>query len=253
MNTYKYCIFCGAELHAGEKICPACGKKTDRKDELLKDYLYRNTKESLKGKIDDTLFEVIKNWLLSHLYGVVLTLTVIGSVAYGSQVSLPGYVERISSAARPGTVVQNETGNRRFGSEEMNAATQTARSYTHSVFARTVNSINAEIGDWDEDSPPPETFYMPSSLGTGRHEYVFNYRYKHNGDEMQRGPDFNAPTTELGKQLLSEGYDVAEIEEIQWHRDSMEDSAPIIAQERYLFVLVKVDGTWYIAEDVLIG
>jgi len=63
MEEIRYCIFCGSPLSDGSRCCPACKKEIPLKESLFREYLYKNTKESLKEKIDDTLFSAVKNWL----------------------------------------------------------------------------------------------------------------------------------------------------------------------------------------------
>ncbi|MBQ5342721.1 MAG: hypothetical protein J6Z24_04590, partial [Oscillospiraceae bacterium] len=82
MADKAYCIYCGSPLEEGSAICPECKKVQEDKENLFKVYLWKNTREKIRGQIDDTLFSIIKNWLMSRLYGLILLLTVIATVTY---------------------------------------------------------------------------------------------------------------------------------------------------------------------------
>ena len=58
----------------------------------------------------------------------------------------------------------------------------------------------------------------------------------------------NEPTTELGKTLKADGFTIAELEVDNIYKDSGDRDAPAVRTDRFLFVLVKMDGEWYIAE-----
>lgn len=84
MADQTYCIYCGSPLLQDSAECPRCGRKQEKKEDAFRIFLWKNTKDKIRGKIDDSLFEIIKNWLISHLYGLVLLLTVIGTVVYAA-------------------------------------------------------------------------------------------------------------------------------------------------------------------------
>ncbi len=103
MEEKRYCIFCGAENTADAKTCTACGRTMHPREDLLKEYLYKKTKAKLRGKAEDSFLAILKNWILSHLYGVVVTVSLITlalSLA-GTFNPRPSYVRRISSPERP--------------------------------------------------------------------------------------------------------------------------------------------------------
>ncbi|MBR0138699.1 MAG: hypothetical protein IJM17_00265 [Firmicutes bacterium] len=81
----KYCIHCGAKIDPQDPsqrtVCPSCGKDPDPKEHLFREFLLDHTKDKLKGTIDNKLFDIIKNWLLSHLYGFVMGIAVVSAVA----------------------------------------------------------------------------------------------------------------------------------------------------------------------------
>ena len=73
----QFCPWCGESHPADAATCPHCGKPLPAKDHLFRRFLIDHTKDKLKGDIEDSLFEAIKNYLLSHLYAMVVGLSVI--------------------------------------------------------------------------------------------------------------------------------------------------------------------------------
>lgn len=71
-----YCIHCGCENDIHNKRCSKCRKKINESDRVLIDYLFGEA----KGEIKDNIFSSIKNFLKKNLYGVLLSITVVGSI-----------------------------------------------------------------------------------------------------------------------------------------------------------------------------
>lgn len=80
MNQKIYCSYCGQEQKTTADRCPYCMHLLNDKAHLLRDYLVRHTKDKLKGDAEDKLYETIKNFLLSHLYGALVTITLSAAV-----------------------------------------------------------------------------------------------------------------------------------------------------------------------------
>ena len=77
MKTSNYCAWCGKQLTEPSDKCPNCNKALPPKDRLFLNFLIDHTKDKIKGDIEDSVYETVKNYLLSHLYGVIVGLTVI--------------------------------------------------------------------------------------------------------------------------------------------------------------------------------
>ena len=65
-----YCVYCGTKNNKEDKKCTKCNKKLNPKNHLLKEYLVDHIKDDIKCNIEDSIFELIKDWLISHLFGV---------------------------------------------------------------------------------------------------------------------------------------------------------------------------------------
>ena len=81
MEKKKYCTFCGAENKAEDLLCYRCQENLNAEDELLKDFLIERTKDKLKGNLDDSLRDIIMNFLKSHLYGMVFTISLVAAIS----------------------------------------------------------------------------------------------------------------------------------------------------------------------------
>lgn len=254
MADRAYCIYCGSPLAEGSAICPVCKKVQDDKENLFKVFLWKNTKETIRGEIDDTLFNIIKNWLMSRLYGLILLLTVIAVVTYVAANRPHVSYDTVRSGERPvsgqgsGTSdITDETEIERIRDEVYDAVDL----YKESVFYWTVEDdpyIGWANGGYQGEIPErPETYQLPSQYGTGRHEYIYDqgleeWDYSIDRDSMV----LNDPSTDLGKELLSKGYTVAEMIK---HDVVPNGNGQYAGPGEYLFVLVEIDGVWYVAED----
>ena len=262
MEEIRYCIFCGSPLSDGSRRCPVCKKEIPLKESLFREYLYKNTKESLKEKIDDTLFSAVKNWLLSHLYGLVVSIVLI-SLAGVLLVSprFPSYITEMNSSSRPVEVSSTEaaqTDDFRLTSEDFEEITAVSDGFTDSVFYYTMtNNGEKEFssGKYKDGPPlPPEAFYIPKEYD----EYPVSSWYSVDTSYPHimtvGGYDiWVKPTTEIGKTLHEDGYPIAEMEVTNTYKNELGDDAPAVRNDRFLFVLVKMDGKWYIAETKLIS
>lgn len=72
-----YCVYCGAENNCKDVFCKECDKKLNQNNHLFRDYLYNHIKDDLKGDIEDNIFSLIKKFIMSHLYGTSLVISVL--------------------------------------------------------------------------------------------------------------------------------------------------------------------------------
>ena len=76
-NNKIYCVYCGDKNNNTDLKCKKCNKKLNPKEHLFRDYLYNHIKDDLKGKVEDNLFSIIKNYIISHLYGSSLIISIL--------------------------------------------------------------------------------------------------------------------------------------------------------------------------------
>ncbi|MBR3151266.1 MAG: hypothetical protein IKF46_04705 [Erysipelotrichaceae bacterium] len=262
MEEKRFCIFCGSPLSDSDKCCPVCRKEIPIKENLFKEYLYRNTKESLKGKVDDTLFNIVKNWILSHLYGLVVSIVLIGLAGINLvSPQLPSYITKMNSSSHPAEVSSaqtEQTEEEGSHSGDASAVDEAVHRYTDSVFYFTVTDNgrkDVQISKYkDGPPPPPEAYYIPKAYDNYPvSSYYFVDTSYHHIETFGAGRmQMNEPTTEIGKMLKADGFPTAELEVTNRYKDESGEDAPVVRTDRFLFVLVKMDGEWYIAETKLI-
>lgn len=76
-NNNEYCIYCGTKNKKEDKKCKKCKKKLNPKDRPLLEYLKSKIKDDLKGNIEDNIINIITKYIKSHLYGFILTCSII--------------------------------------------------------------------------------------------------------------------------------------------------------------------------------
>ena len=81
-KNIQYCVYCGTQNKIEDKKCIKCHKKLNLKDRPLLEYLKSKIKDDLKGRVEDNIFSIITNYIKSHLYGFVLTCSIIVSTTY---------------------------------------------------------------------------------------------------------------------------------------------------------------------------
>lgn len=78
-----YCNFCGTNNKITSEKCIKCGKSLDQEDHPWREYLYDHIKDDLKGNVTDNIFSLITNFVKSHLYGVIISLTILVTATTG--------------------------------------------------------------------------------------------------------------------------------------------------------------------------
>ncbi len=84
-NKKQFCILCGAENNLTDKFCHKCGESLDQKDDDLQVYaeekIKDKVKDELQDKATDTFLDLLKKFLNSKAYGVLLSLSIVASTA----------------------------------------------------------------------------------------------------------------------------------------------------------------------------
>ena len=76
-KEYIYCVFCGTKNELDDKKCVKCHKSLHPKNSLFRTFLYKHIKNDLKGKVEDNIISYLKNFIISHLYGIAMSLSII--------------------------------------------------------------------------------------------------------------------------------------------------------------------------------
>jgi len=81
VKKYYYCNHCGTKNKIGTKKCVKCERKVKMKNRPLTDYLLDQTKDDIQSNLMDSLFDKIKYFIKKYLYGIIMTVTIVGGVA----------------------------------------------------------------------------------------------------------------------------------------------------------------------------
>ena len=96
----QFCIWCGNEIKSDSKFCPKCGKKQIEEENQFIDWLIAHTKDKLKGDAESSLFNAIKNFILSHMYGTVMSIAIVAAIGVTVYAGEP-YIEKYRDADAP--------------------------------------------------------------------------------------------------------------------------------------------------------
>lgn len=72
-----YCIYCKEENHKKNILCTKCKKILWFQRHPLIDYILNNAKDNVTDDIGGNIFDLIKDFLISHLYGISLAATLL--------------------------------------------------------------------------------------------------------------------------------------------------------------------------------
>ena len=75
-----YCVFCGTENKSTDIECMKCKKDLHPKNTPFRDFLYNHIKSDLKEKEEDNIISYLKNFIISHLYGIAMTVSIVFTV-----------------------------------------------------------------------------------------------------------------------------------------------------------------------------
>ena len=272
-NDIQYCSECGAVNKKSAVICTECEKKIKAKHSPFRFFLIKHLKSDVADTASTSLFGILRKLIVSHLYGTILTVSVVATVAVSAVCATP----YIKPATNHAPAVSNEVETE----EEIASFEITQDDIDSSLYLTTSYDALTETakrgGDFYEpESGPVGKFWaegnIPGYSFKGNHPLYNNPvninalidEEQHNINESRRTmtPINTNLTTEIGKQLKDAGYDVMECDYYMgvFYRDvGVELNSPAAwASENpdllcvYRFVLVRGEDTdWYIADEVL--
>ncbi len=72
-----YCVYCGQENKVELKKCSKCEKELNPKNRPFRDYIQKKVEDKLGGKVQDGMIALISGFIKTHLYGTILTCSII--------------------------------------------------------------------------------------------------------------------------------------------------------------------------------
>lgn len=291
MNEIKYCTHCGSANKVSAVNCCECERKIRNSYTPFYDFLKKHTKDDVSGKITDTLFSCLKKFLMSHIYGMVLSVTIVAaavSAVYGAE----PYIERISEVDNTAAnnivvdeidkVVEEEPTPQAkpLGDDDLYSFEHLSSNYDSFVDELRTSepyweSIQADYGSASEmyaenniegfsyggvhemiGNPISMTdFYDDSRLDELASVYYASDRFL----ESSTAVTGENCTTEIAKRLFADGYRVAECNYvlIEYAGESDYDFSShsgngFTEKVVYKIVYVEHEGKWYIADDRLL-
>lgn len=250
----KYCNYCGNEIEDENLICPKCKHNLNRNNIALILFLKKHTREELLNKAEDSLFEYLKNYILSHLYGFILTVTIIvvplSAVTVVSGVKLVNDRPVMNNNISHEVVINNNDNqnNTVLSDEDKEAIINVINNYSIAL-ENSNGTINNELNN----------IWVSSSIIDNTYHHAFNDRYDGKiydseyiiNSELKFDMNYslNQVFTSTGKELIEMGYDivVVDIDGILYFENHPDYEK---AYPNYKATMVKVDGKWYIAEEI---
>ncbi len=272
-NDIQYCSCCGSVNKKSAVICSECENKIKTKHLPFRDFLIRHLKSDVKDTVSTSLFSLIRKSIISHLYGTILTVSVIVTATVSVFCATP-YIKQVKT---PPTNVVNEV----QPEEEVASFEITQDDIDSSLYLTTsydaLTDTTKRGGDFYEpESGPVGKFWaegnIPGYNFSGSHPLYNNpVNISANIDEDQHSihesrmtmdPTNTNLTTEIGKQLKDAGYDVMECDyymgvfyhdvesDLKLQSSWQSENPDILCVYRFVFVRDK-DSDWYIADEVL--
>lgn len=248
MENKKYCVFCGTENNIAETACTNCHKELHPKENLLIDFLIEHTKDELKGHTEDSLYEVLMNYLKSHLFGVIFSISLITTITASVLSQFDG-IENVTQMPNlklnqnvPITDNQNSDLQKdQYLSAEQIEIRDTVNEYF--FYARNTEElsnadekenilktgINEVYSEFFEEYV--QAYYQVDEIGK-----VDSISYKYSIIQ----PNVKEPTTLISMYFYDEGYQVAEV--------FLYETIHSVSEQMFLVTLSKHDENWKINE-----
>lgn len=287
----QYCNYCGAANKKSDFICCECNKKIHTTYKPFYDFLKKHTKDEIAGNITESVLSYIKNFLLSHLYGVAISVAIVATAVSAVSAAQP-HVKKVSQV-KTAQVVQGETvkapvteqteqqpeaqvtplseddlydfyqlsGNYDAFVDELRASDaywETGDNVYGSV-AEMYAENNIEgfnyrgVHEMISNPIPMHTFDMDPAYADMEFSQITSDRYMDNASAVQG----EQCTTEIAKTLHSQGYQVAECNYVLCEASGEYDAqnhtgGDVVKKLVYKFVFVRHGDSWYIVEDRLV-
>lgn len=88
-KEFYHCEECGEKHKKSTKVCTKCHKKIIKKNSPFKDFLNKHLADELKEKVTDSIFGLIRKFIFSHIYGTILTVSIVAAVAVSAVAATP--------------------------------------------------------------------------------------------------------------------------------------------------------------------
>jgi hypothetical protein len=273
----KYCVWCGTAHGQEDTVCSQCGKKLDAKDRLFVEFLIDHTKDKLKGDLEDGIYEAIKNYLLSHLYSVVVALSLVAvTVTAALNADPAAHIKPVSEVPQQLAVLGDSSGGETAAQDETTAAETTAGTQYYQLTAGDKQAIMQVTTDYVKElddvfaqagNELATMMYSVSLIKDYELSAVWHmYKDRTDGQVYRMVPLTESellffeetlstvPRTKDMKALMEAGYPTACMEvEVTLHEVSTQNGEReliLMGTQRYLCAYILENGKWVISEHV---
>jgi len=235
----NYCIFCGAKCLEEDITCSKCGQSLDAKENLLIEFLVDHSKDKFKGDMSDSIVEAIINFIKSHLYGFILTISIV-SVLVVNTVAKDAYIKNVTNEPGQNTVVLSEN----YSNEQL-AVKEAVDSYFY--YARNVDGLENAAQELENYMSPiiqvPITseFSVTSTHDVKEIENIKDAEYVYS---ILDPNCLSAPTT-VSEKFFNDGHTIAEV--------VLYETLTIGSEEKedfFLLTLMEENGKWTVNEAI---
>ena len=249
----KYCNYCGNEIDDDLMVCPDCKHTLDGKNAALIMFLKKHTKEELISKAEDSLFEYLKNYILSHLYGFILTVTIIAVPL--SAITVVSGIKIVNE--RP--VMNNYSSTEVINNNDNQDSTVLTDKDKEEIIGVISNYSIALENSGGTVTDELRNIWISSSIINNTYHHAFSDRYDNKiydseyivNSELKFDMNYglNQVFTSTGEELNDMGYDIVVIDmDCILYFENHPDYEK--AYPDYKVTMVKVDDRWYIAEEI---
>jgi len=273
----KYCVWCGTAHGQKDTVCSQCGKRLDAKDRLFVEFLIDHTKDKLKGDIEDGIFDAIKNYLLSHLYSIVVAMSLVAvAVTAALNADPAAHIKPVSEVPQQLAVLGEAQDGETTAQVETTEAETTAGTRYYQLTAEdkqaimqvTTDFVKEMDGVFAQTGNELDTMMFSVSLIKDYELYAAMHMYADRAD----GQVYNmvpltesellffeetlstVPRTKDMKVLMEAGYPTACMEvEVTLHEVSTQNGEReliLMGTQRYLCAFILENGKWVISEHV---
>lgn len=263
MENATYCVWCGCENPAEMNKCRQCGKKLATKENLLVDFLVEHTKDKLKGDVEDGLYEALKNFLLSHLYSVIIAVAFVVTAVAAVAIPDPGeHIQQVSRA--PATL--DVTATQETTEPAAYVLTQEDKDQIYTCLRAFTDCMEyiRYVGGADEFLSYIISDELETAIGYDSYtdmypdmvnDDVYDFHHVEYGDIVIDQETWSTqPLTQNGKELVELGYTIATVYadySFYGKMDGMNTSPTVLLGEpRYLMTFAIENGKWLLVEQI---
>lgn len=256
MDNEIYCVRCGCENPADGEKCRKCGKTLTPKENLLAEFLVEHTKDKLKGDVEDGIFDALKNYLLSHLYSVIIAVafvvTAVAAVVTAVTPNTPSHIQRVTKAPESQQAAVTLTQEDKTQINDCLLEFARCMEYTRYVGGDS-EFLNYIISEELEESIGYDSYMdmYPDMV----EDDVYDFHHVERGEMVIDETTWSTqPLTQNGKELVDKGYTIATVYadySFYGKRTGMSNApTELLGSPRYLMTFTIENGKWLLVEQI---